>query len=365
MTTFPELTPVTVLTGFLGSGKTTLLRHLLRDPAMSKTAVVVNEFGDVGLDHDLLESAEENIVELSSGCLCCTVRWDLVTTLDSLYDKRAKQEIPPFDRVVVETTGLADPAPILHTLSTDPKLFNRYRLDGVVTTLDAAAGMATLDAQLESVKQAAMADRIVLTKTDLPEADPGAIKARLLELNPAAPVIEAQQGQVEAAALMNCGLYNPETKSADVARWLAEEAYQADHAHEHAHHHDHHHDVNRHDDRIRAFCITRDTPLSGAAFSLFLELLTAQRGPDLLRVKGLLNIAEEPEKPAVILGVQHVLHPVVWLPQWPSDDRRSRLVIIARDLEKQQVERLLDALTGEVVEGLGGASVESLIGSSA
>ena len=333
-----DLTPVTVLTGFLGSGKTTLLKQLLRDPAMARTAVVVNEFGEVGLDHELLESAEENIVELSSGCLCCTVRWDLVTTLDALYDKRAKGEIAPFER----------------------------------------AGMATLDAQVESVKQAAMADRIVLTKTDLPEADPAAIKARLAELNPAAPVIEAVEGEVEAAALTNCGLYNPETKTADAARWLAEEAYAEEHVHTHDHdeghdeghgdchgRHRHHHDVNRHDDRIRAFCITRDKPLSGAAFSLFLELLTAQRGPDLLRVKGLLNIAEEPDKPAVIHGVQHILHPVVWLPAWPSEDRRSKLVIIARDLEKRQVEKLLDALTGEVVEGLGGASVESLIGRSA
>ncbi|KZC98312.1 CobW family GTP-binding protein [Oceanibaculum pacificum] len=344
--------PVSVLTGFLGSGKTTLLSNLLRHPGMADTAVVINEFGEVGLDHLLVEKSSENMIELSSGCLCCTVRGDLVNTLRDLHIKRAKQEIPNFKRLVIETTGLADPAPILHTLMTDPMLASYYRLDGVVTVVDAVNGEATLDNHIEAVKQAAVADRLVITKTDLVRdpasaRDLDALEARLQTLNPAAPRLHAVQGEIEPDQLFNAGLYDPTRKTADVLRWLKEEAYADSHAHHgHGHDHGHHHhpDVNRHDDHVSAFCVVLDQPIDAMAFSLFVELLIGTRGENLLRVKGILNIADRPDQPAVIHGVQHVFHPVAWLEAWPSDDRRSRIVFITKDIPRSDIEKLLEGL---------------------
>ncbi|MFO7483729.1 CobW family GTP-binding protein [Oceanibaculum nanhaiense] len=357
--------PVSVLTGFLGSGKTTLLSKLLRHPGMADTAVVINEFGEVGLDHLLVEKSSENMVELNSGCLCCTVRGDLVTTLRDLHIKRAKQEISSFKRLVIETTGLADPAPILHTLMTDPMLASYYRLDGVITVVDAVNGEATLDNHMEAVKQAAVADRLVLTKTDLvkdpaSERDLATLEARLEALNPAAPRLRAVQGEIDPEMLFNAGLYDPARKSPDVLRWLKEEAYadsrahqdhDHDHGHDHGHdHHNHahhHHDVNRHDDHVRAFCIVLDRPIDAMAFSLFIEMLIATRGENLLRVKGILNIADRPDQPAVIHGVQHIFHPVAWLDAWPSEDRCSRIVFITRDIPQGDIEQLLKGLSVE------------------
>ncbi|MBU0796757.1 MAG: GTP-binding protein [Alphaproteobacteria bacterium] len=349
--------PVSVLTGFLGSGKTTLLSKLLRHPGMADTAVVINEFGEVGLDHLLVEKSSENMIELSSGCLCCTVRGDLVTTLRDLHIKRAKQEIPSFRRLVIETTGLADPAPILHTLMTDPMLASYYRLDGVITVVDAVNGEATLDNHLEAVKQAAVADRLVITKTDLVKdpasmRDLAALEARLKTLNPGAPHLHAMQGEIEPDALFNAGLYDPTRKAPDVLRWLKEEAYADSHAHDHDHDHDHDHhghdhshpDVNRHDDHVSAFCIVIDQPIDAMAFSLFVELLIATRGANLLRVKGILNIADRPDQPAVIHGVQHIFHPVAWLDAWPSEDRRSRIVFITKDIPRSDIEKLIEGL---------------------
>src|SRR5438067_4091665 len=245
--------PVTVLTGFLGSGKTTLLNHVLKQPGMAATAVIVNEFGEIGLDHLLVESATEDIVLLNSGCLCCTVCGDIVNTLTDLFVKRVKGKVPYFTRAVIETTGLADPAPVLHALLSDPIVAERYMIDGVVTTVDAVNGGGTLDQQPEAVKQAAVADRLLLTKTDLAEPDAlAALQARLRALNPGAPQLPAAQGVVDPSALFGLGLFDPQTKSVEVQRWLNDEAVAA---HD-DHHDDHqHHDVNRHDERIRAFCI--------------------------------------------------------------------------------------------------------------
>lgn len=343
--------PVSVLTGFLGSGKTTLLQGLLHNPGMARTAVVINEFGEIGLDHLLVAKASENMVVMDGGCLCCTIRGDLVDTLRDLFLKRVRGEVPEFDRVVVETTGLADPAPIIHTLMTDPLLAARFRLDGVVTTVDAAHGGRQLDDHPESVKQAAVADRIVLTKTDV--ATPTATLAliqRLAAINPAAPVIPAAFGHIDPGQLFDAGLYNPATKGPDVARWLKDEAYRPAHEH-HGHHHHHHHDhedgeacgpdchhahghdadPNRHDDRIRAFCMVVEEPIAWNRFVDFMEALIALRGDDLLRIKGLLNVVES-EHPIVIHGVQHMFHPPVQLEGWPGDDHRSKLVFIARDV---------------------------------
>ncbi len=332
--------PVSVLTGFLGSGKTTVLRYLLGHAAMDETAVIVNEFGEIGLDHLLVEKAEEDTVLLNSGCLCCTVRGDLIDTLRQLFKKRVRREVPPFQRLMIETTGLADPAPILHTLMNDPMLVTRFRLDGVIATVDAVNGGATLGRHQEAVKQAAVADRLLITKTDLAAADAAkALGARLRRLNPAAPILPVVQGEVAPDRLFGAGLYNPETKSPDVRRWLKAEAYDGTQSHDH---HGHRHDVNRHDDRIRAFCVSTDRPLNWDRFNSWIEMLITCHGADILRVKGILDV-EDLERPMVIHGVQHLFHPPALLDAWPDGERLSRLVFITRGLDREMFEHTLRA----------------------
>lgn len=350
--------PISVLTGFLGSGKTTLLNALLKQDSMADTAVIINEFGDIGLDHLLVEAAQDGVIELSSGCLCCTIRGDLVDTLEGLLRKLDNGHIKPFSRVVVETTGLADPAPVLQTVMGHPYLVMRYRLDSVITTIDAVNGAATLDAHAESVKQVAVADRIVLTKSDLMTGAADAVllaelETRLKRLNPAAPVLEAAKGEALPERLFDAGLYNPASKIPDVARWLKEEAYATqgesqDHGHHHGHDHGaHHHDVNRHDDHIRAFCVTTDAPIAFAALEMFLDLLRGLYGANMLRLKGIVQVKEDLDRPLVIHGVQQVFHPPVHLPAWPDGDRRTRLVIIARDVDEGRIRELLEAFSGQ------------------
>jgi G3E family GTPase len=332
--------PLTVLTGFLGAGKTTLLNRLVRDPALADAAVIINEFGEVGIDHLLVERVDDDVVVLATGCLCCTLRGDLVSALEKLLRDRDNGRIS-FGRVVIETTGLADPAPVLHTTMLHPYLVMRFRLDGVITVVDAVNGAATLDAHPESVKQIAVADRIVLTKTDLvdtPErsAAQATLMARIRGLNPAAPILDA--GEASAARLIHCGLYDPERKIPDVKRWLAQEAYADAEAH-----HDHHHDANRHDEHIRAFSLTTDKAVPASAFDMFLELLRSVHGPNLLRLKGVVKLAETPETPVVVHGVQHVLHPTARLERWPDGDERTRMVFIVRDIEPRKIRELFDA----------------------
>ncbi|HEY1259565.1 MAG TPA: GTP-binding protein [Stellaceae bacterium] len=343
------LIPVTLLTGFLGSGKTTVLNHVLKQPGMAATAVIVNEFGEIGIDHLLVERASDDIVLLNSGCLCCTVRGDLVDTLLNLFVGRANGKLPDFTRVVIETTGLADPAPILHTLISDPLVAARYTLDGVVATVDAVNGAGTLDRQPEAVKQAAVADRLLLTKTDLGGAVMATLKARLAALNPSAPVIPVAQGVVDPALLFNLGFYDPQSKSVDVRRWLRDEAFEAGHEHDHEHG-DAPLDVNRHDDHIRAFCITRDAPISWAALSTWLDALATMRGDDLLRLKAIVALSDRPGEPVVVHGVQHLFHPPVLLKEWPSDDHRTRMVFITRDLPKEAIEKTLAAFEEAVAQ---------------
>jgi len=326
--------PLTVLTGFLGAGKTTLLNRLLKDPALAEAAVIINEFGEIGLDHLLVEHIEDGVMLLSTGCLCCTMRGDLIETLEKLLRGLDNGRMT-FNRVVIETTGLADPAPVLHTAMVHPYLVMRFRLDGVVTVVDAVNGASTLDNHVEAVKQVAVADRIVLTKTDL-VPDTSALRARLAALNPAAPIVVAKDAS--AAQLLNCGLYDPERKIPDVKRWLNDEAY--------AHDHHHHHDVNRHDARVRAFTLTSDKAIASAAFEMFLDLLRAMHGPNLLRVKGIVRMAEAPDAPVVIHGVQHVFHPPVTLSAWPDADQRTRIVFIVNDIEQRAVQDLFDAFLG-------------------
>ena len=335
------------------------MNKLLRRPELADTAVIINEFGEIGLDHLLVEkSDDEGMVTLNSGCLCCTVRGDLVRTMSELFLKRAKGEVTNFKRMVVETTGLADPAPILHTLMTDPLLASRYRLDGVVTTVDGVNGTSTLDNHEEAIKQAAVADRLLLTKSDIADTSTlSALKRRLHQLNPGAPFHAVSDGEIDPNEILNAGLYNPETKSADVKRWLHEEAYGHDHGGGHGHHHGHDHDhgrddhehghgeqdphnVNRHDDRIKAFCMTFDEPMSWSTVAAAFDALVTYRGPDLLRMKGILNV-KDTDKPVVIHGVQHVFHPPATLDAWPEgDDRKSRVVFITRDIAESTIRKV-------------------------
>ncbi len=324
-------TPVLLLTGFLGSGKTTLLNALLRAPSLCDTVVLVNEFGEVGLDHLLVERLDEHTVLLDAGCLCCTIREDLAQTLRDLLGRRARGEIPAFRRVIVETTGLADPAPILHTLIVDAIGGAAFRLDGVVATVDAVFGMEQLSRQFESLKQAAVADLIVITKTDL--AEPALVERlerRLARLNPGARRMHSAQGNLAADAVLGLGLYDVQGKTPDVRRWLRAEALREASGH--------HHDLNRHDGAIHSFCLVFDDPIDWSELADALEMLTAVAGDALLRVKGIIDVAGD-ERPRVIHAVQHIVYPWAQLERWPADwDRRSRIVFIVRGLERDYVE---------------------------
>ena len=329
-----DVIPVSVLTGFLGSGKTTMLRHLLRQPEFSRTAVIINEFGEVGLDHELIEASEDSFIELQTGCLCCKIRSDLAQTLRDLLRRRDEGRCTPYDRIVIETSGLADPAPILQTLMTDTAIAGRLVLGGVVTTVDAVNGVGTLAREEISQKQVAVADRIVLTKLDLAGSAESALHGRLAALNAGTPVLVAYHGRIASGAVFDAGFYDPRTKSTDVRAWLSEEA----HDHVHA----------RHDGDIKTYAIVREEPIRAVALTLFLETLAEHCGDDILRLKGIVNIAESSDRPAVIHGVQHVFHPPAWLDRWPSDDRSSRIVLITRRVPQRWVAALLGAIVEEV-----------------
>ena len=324
----PPATPVSVVTGFLGSGKTTLLNALLRHPEMRDTAVLVNEFGEVGIDHLLVEElGDERTVLLGAGCLCCTIREDLAGALVSLAERRRAGTVPPFRQALIETTGLADPAPILHTLLSHEALPPLFQVDAIVTTVDALHGDRQLDRHPEPLRQAAVADRLVLTKTDLaPRPAVGALRERLRRINRGAPLYEASHGEVAPSRLF--GAAPPRGGDARIAGWLNEAAY---HGEEHAHRGPH-----RHDDRIRAWCFESDRPLPLGRFVAWVERLIERHGDALLRLKGVLDV-EGSEVPVVVHGVQHVFHPLARLSRWPPGERRSRIVVITRGLTRRQV----------------------------
>jgi len=342
--------PVTVLTGFLGSGKTTLLNRLLSRPAMAGAAVIVNEFGEVGLDHLLIEASEEQFTLLDNGCICCTVRGDLVETLKELERRSREGETPPLRRVVIETTGLADPAPILHTLIAEPELAARFRIGGVVTTVDAVNGLVTLERHGEAAKQVAVADHLLVTKTDLASPEMVAALGRRLDaLAPTAGRGVASNGEADFEAL-DALAEDEAGKEAQLATWLKKAADLPAHEHDHAGHEcgpdcDHHHH-HAHDHGIRSYSFVIEEPVDWALFARWLDYVAMLKGEDMLRVKGLVCRADDPARPMVLHGVQHVFHPPVRLDAWPSADRRTRLVFIVRGIARETIETTLVKFAG-------------------
>ena len=338
--------PVVIITGFLGSGKTTLLNHLVKQPHMKMTAIIINEFGEIGIDHLLVETSSEEMIEINNGCICCTVRGDLQDKLGSLSMWLDAGRIPPVERVIVETTGLADPAPIMHTLMTDEHLLNRYRLGGVVTLVDAIAGSSSIRQFPEAVKQIAIADQLIFSKTDLVEPLSGRdsyleLKERVRQINPRANVHEVANGAIDPEDLMPYETEDTEQVLVDISQWMGsteETRHKADcndHPHAHAHDSD--------QSGIRTFLIELDEPVDRDEFNEFMQDLALEFGENLLRMKGLLNVADRSEQPAVVHGVQHVFFPIRWLDRWPGEDRTSKLVFITQGLGPDAVRARFDS----------------------
>ena len=346
-----SLTPVTILTGFLGSGKTTLLNRALSHPALARIAVVINEFGEISLDHALATTSDDTIMVLENGCLCCTVFGDLVGTLNTLYHRREAGEVPPFDHVVIETSGLADPAPVAQAFLSEPTLAGLYRVGSVIAIVDAVNGPGTLDRHEESVRQVALADYILIAKLDLvPDAEraeaEAALTARLRDLNPAAVIKRVDDPTFDAVALLSDPGLDPTEGDAAAKKWLNLEAYEHhDHDHDHDHDGDHaHHHHHHHSSDIASFAFIREEPTSRYALQLLLNALEQNLGPNLLRVKGLVNVDDEPDRPAVIQGAQHLLHNISWLDRWPDADRRTRIVFITQNIDRASVEEMIGLL---------------------
>jgi G3E family GTPase len=319
--------PLTVITGFLGAGKTTLLNTLLSDPALSGTLVLVNEFGEIGLDHLLMEGVSGDVVALAGGCLCCQVRSDLIDTLEDLLQRRDEGEIPPFNRVVLETTGLADPVPVIHSLIVHPYISLRFRLDGTVTLIDAVNGLSSLKEFEEARRQLYLADAIVLTKTDLPEAQGSraALEAEIRRVKPDLAILDAAKGEAVPDRLFGLGGHEAET----LKPWLAAGT-----------------ETSAHEDGVRTFTLWSDAALPPTSFGMFIDLLRSEHGAKILRLKGLLRIADDPERPVVVHGVQHLFHPPRRLKAWPDDDTRTRMVVIGKHLDADLIARLYDAFAG-------------------
>jgi G3E family GTPase len=338
MTAAPDRTPVAVITGCLGSGKTTLLNHVLRDPRFADAAVVINEFGEIALDHLLVATPDESTVVLGNGCICCEMRGDLVGTLSALYLKRREGGVPAFGKVLIETTGLADPVPILQTLVTDRELAPLYRVDSIITLVDGVHGEAQLDAGAEAVKQAALADRLLVSKSDLAPARAfERLRARLAGLNPGAEIQPVVRGVVDPASLFGAGL-DDVARGASLERWLNAARFREVEGRPVLHRRR----GNEHAGTdISAFSVYYDNPVTGHGLALWLNLVASLRGANLLRMKGLLNVEG---KPVAVQAVQTLIHEPVTLERWPDAERRSRLVFITRGMARADIERTLPAL---------------------
>lgn len=351
--------PVTLVTGFLGSGKTTLINAALKAPELADTIVVVNEFGEVGLDHSLFSRSNDAVIVLENGCLCCTVRSDLVSTLNSLFHARQAGEIPHFRHMIIETSGLAEPGPVLQAFLSEPTLDGLYRVARVVTLVDAVNWADTAREHDEAVRQVAFADDIRITKLDMaPEGAEARVTADLRRINSAAAVAPVERDTAAIAALLSTDGFDPADPSADPRPWLALSRYESAHDDDHDHHAcgpecddpDHHHDHDHHHADlfaargIESFVLTRENPLSRDELQFLLDGIAQNLGTGLLRVKGLVNVAEEPGRPAVIQGAQHLLHTMTWLDQWPDDDRRTRIVFITQGIAKQSLGEVIELL---------------------
>ena len=334
MTNYGDLTPVNIVTGFLGSGKTTLLQRLLRAPQLPEVAVLVNEFGEVGLDHQLLQGVAESTLLLENGCVCCAVRGDLQKALRDLLSKRMRGEVPNFRRVVIETSGLADPAPIAYTLFSDAVLRHHFRVSGIITTVDAVNGLAQQGHFAEAVKQISMADRLVVTKADLVDQQSlAALCRRLRTLNVSAQILESAAIGGEAHRLLTDDIYDAEGKFRETSHWALGDTDGHDHAANAPPLHDH-------TEGVESFAVTFEQPLDWTAFGIWASMLLHRHGAEVLRFKGLLNVVGVPT-PVLINGVQHIVHPPSHLEAWPDADRRSRLVFIVRGLQRARIERSL------------------------
>ncbi len=333
--------PVIIITGFLGSGKTTLLNYLLSSPDMKDTAVIINEFGEISLDHLLIETSIENTLVLQSGCICCTVRGDLVDTLTDLLAKREQKLVPTFSRVAIETTGIADPSPILHTLATHPLLAPQFFIKAVVTTVDAVNGPNQLDSFSQAIHQVALADIVILTKTDLAAPDTvGRLKQKLNNINPSGVILDVVNGAISAEQLFECAPIDPKTAPEQLDRWLALEQFDK---HDHGgHDHTGYGGANRHGDEIRALSIVVEDAITWSNLESWLASLLSLRGEDLLRMKGILNVIGQPG-PVVVHAVQHLLHPIARLHRWPSQDHRSKIVFITRNIPSEALRASLNA----------------------
>ena len=337
--------PVSVITGFLGSGKTTLLRKLLIDPRMKRTAVLINEFGEIALDHLLIKTVLDGAVVLQNGCICCTLRTDLRDGITGIIEGRYSGSFPEFDRIVVETTGLADPAPIAQTLLIDSMLRNQVRMANILTTVDGLLGAEQLSTHDESLRQAAAADRLVITKTDIVEPERvQTLRRALSRLNPTARVIDVNGDGFDAYALLTSGLADPETKFAEVQGWLAKTDINGSNcAESDLDHHEHLHlGGGSRSIEVQSFSLRVEEEIDWTAFSIWLTLLLHRHGPKILRVKGLLSVSDA-AGPVVLHAVQHVIHPPIHLEQWPDDDHASRLVFIVQDISPALVNRSLRA----------------------
>jgi len=342
-------TPVTLLTGFLGSGKTTLLNRALRDPAMTRTAVIINEFGEIGIDHALTTASDDTIMVLENGCLCCTVFGDLIQTLNRLYHAREAGEVD-FNHVVIETSGLAEAVPILQAFLSEPTLEGLFRIGAVVATVDAINAASTLAEHPVSVRQIALADRILLTKLDLfePEqrgAHRSALIGRLRQINRTALVIESEDLAADPVPVMRKLMADPRQDPQAAKAWLdAALETVADQKPSGSAEAQESHAPHMHDARIASFNLVREEPLPREALHLLLSSLEKHLGANLLRVKGLVNVKEEPGRPAVIQGAQHLLHNLAWLPKWPDTDHRTRIVFITQDLPVGELEEMVTLL---------------------
>ncbi len=332
MTAYDTLIPVNVVTGFLGSGKTTLLSQLLKSPDLQDSAVLINEFGEVGLDHHLIEHAQESTLLMENGCLCCAIRGDLQGALQELFSQRERGEIPAFRRLVIETSGLADPTPIAYTILADPILQHHFRLGNVIGVVDAVNGAAQLEHHPESVKQAAIADRLAISKSAMADdREIAALRASLRRLNTAAPIVDLDAGRLDWDTLLTGDLYDQSGKQREIADWMAGVAETGSSPH----HHDHSHGVT-------SFCLWFEGPMDWTAFGIWMSMLLNRHGDRILRIKGLLNVAGVAD-PVLINGVQHIVHPPTHMTDWPDDDRRSRIVFIVQHMDQARIEASLTA----------------------